>query len=263
LGQIADALTTLNNGIDQCERFGAFYRLGNLYNSLAYCYSEIYQPEQSWVFNRKSEDISRNLMEKYPMGRRQWAHCLGEANANLVENLIDQGNLEAAWKRLKAMEEESKSSDFDMNRYQWESRMQYLVAQILVYRNDFDQAEAIIQRNLKKVRKVQMKKREGGFLRILGEVQMRNNETDSAMATLNKSIQILKEVGNPRHLWQAHGSLAAVFDETGRFGEAREQWGAASQMIQNTADGLTDRELKDQFLHAGPIREILSKAVIA
>ena len=196
------------------------------------------------------------------MGRRQWAHCLGEANANLVENLMDQGDLDASWKRLMAMEEESKSPDFDMNRYQWESRMQYLVAHILMSRNDIDQAEAVILINLEKVRKDRLKKREGSFLRILGEVQMRRQETDNATATLHESIRILKEVENPRQLWQAHGSLAAVYDETGRSSEAREQWGAASQIIQNTADGLTDRELRDQFVHAEPIRKILSKSAM-
>jgi tetratricopeptide (TPR) repeat protein len=261
LGQIGDALTIFRNGIDLCERFGALYRLGNLYNCIGYCYSEIYQPEQSWIFNRKSEEVSRNLIERYPMGRRQWAHCLGEAIANLVENLLDQGNLEGAWKQLKAIEEESKSSDFDMNRYQWESRTKYLTAQILVHQNNLDQAETIIQDNLKKVRRDLLKKREGSFLRVFGEVQMNRNETDNAITTLNEAIQILQAVENPRQLWQAYDSLASVFAQTGRHSEAMEQWGAASTIIQNTAEALSDRELREGFLKAEPIRKILSKAV--
>jgi hypothetical protein len=105
-----------------------------------------------------------------------------------------------------------------------------------------------------------MKKREGSFLRVLGEVKMKRNENDNAITTLNESIRILKEVENPRQLWQAHGSLASAFDKMGRHSEAREQWGAASVIIHNTAEGLSDRELRQGFLNAEPIQEILSKA---
>jgi Flp pilus assembly protein TadD len=110
------------------------------------------------------------------------------------------------------------------------------------------------------VRKDLMKKREGSFLRVLGEVQMKRNENDKALTTINEAIQILGEVGNPRQLWQAHDSLASAYDKMGRRSEAQEQWGAAAEVIQNTAKGLSDRSLRENFLNAEPVREILSKA---
>ena len=116
-----------------------------------------------------------------------------------------------------------------------------------------------IQENLEMGRKDLMKKREGSFLRLLGEVQAKRNESENSIKTLNESIQILKEVENPRQLWQAHCSLASTFKKMGKGSEAQEQWGAASDIIQNTAKGLSDRELRDGFLNAEPIREILSK----
>jgi ATP/maltotriose-dependent transcriptional regulator MalT len=174
---------------------------------------------------------------------------------------MDQGELEAAWKQLLVMEEEARSPDFDMNRYQWESRMKCLAAQIHVSRNEFDQAETIIRENLNKVRKNLLKKREGNLLRILGEVQMRRNEAEKAIATLNQALEILHEVENPRQLWQTCSCLATVYERMGRSAEAHEQWGVASKIIQNSADDLVNRELRDKFLHAEPIRGILSKAV--
>jgi hypothetical protein len=71
---------------------------------------------------------------------------------------------------------------------------------------------------------------------------------------------ILKEVGNPRQLWQAYASLASAYDKLGRESEAREQWGAAAEVIRKTAGGLSDRELREGFLSAKPIRDILAKA---
>ena len=177
----------------------------------------------------------------------------------LTENLFDQGNEDTAWKRLKSLEEESRSEDFDMNRYQWESRLNLLTAQILLHRNDIGAAEAVIEKNLASVRTQHMKKREGSFLRLLGEVQRRRNEYESAVTTLNEAIRVLTEVENPRQLWQAHDCLASTLKEMKRSSEAREQWGRAAKVIQNSANALSDRSLREGFLKAQPIREILSQ----
>jgi tetratricopeptide (TPR) repeat protein len=259
LGQIEQAVAGLREGIEMCERFGAFYRLDTLYNCLGYCYGEIYQLEQARKLNIKAEEIARMLMEKYPVGRRQWAHGLGEAVVGLMENLFDQGDHDTAWKRLKSLEEESRSADFDMNRYQWESRMNLLAAEILLHRNDINAAHAVIEKDLDTVRRQHMKKREGSFLRLLGEIQLRRNEHEKAVMTLNQAIRILTEVENPRQLWQAHQSLASTLEELKRLSEARQQWGRAAKVIQNSANALSDRGLREGFLKAQPIREILSQ----
>jgi tetratricopeptide (TPR) repeat protein len=259
IGRMDEAVAILREGIEICERFGALYRLDTLYNCLAYCYGEIYQLGQAWKLNLKAEEGARMLMEKYPFGRRQWAHGLGEAVVGLMENLFDQGNQDTAWERLKSLEEESKSADFDMNRYQWESRMNFLAAQILLHRNDIGAAEAVIERNLDSVRRQHMKKREGSFLRLLGEVQRRNNDHESALTTLNEAVRILTEVENPRQLWLAHHSLASTLEEIKRSSEAREQWGRAAAVIRNFAGALSDRGLREGFLKAQPIQEILSQ----
>jgi len=97
-------------------------------------------------------------------------------------------------------------------------------------------------------------------LRLLGEVQMKRNESDNAISSLGHAILILKEVGNPRQLWEAHASLASACDKIRRESEAKEQWAAAAGIIHKAADGLSDRSLREGFLTAKPIREILSKA---
>ncbi|MBP1739737.1 MAG: hypothetical protein H6Q48_2030 [Deltaproteobacteria bacterium] len=105
-----------------------------------------------------------------------------------------------------------------------------------------------------------MKKREGSFLRLLGEVQRRRKEHENAVTTLNEAIRILEEVENPRQLWQAHQSLASTLKEMKRSSQAREHWGRAAEVIQNSAKALSDRGLREGFLKSRPIREILSRA---
>jgi tetratricopeptide (TPR) repeat protein len=260
IGQIENGIASLNKGIDICEKFGVYIFLGSLINCLGYCYGEIYQEEEAWKNNLKSEEIALRLLKKYPMGRKQWAHALAQAETSLAENLLDQGNIDEAWTRIRELEKKAKGEEFNNQRLQWESRMNYIKAQILLRRNELSQAEKLIQENLQMVRKDLIKKREGSFLRVLGEVQVKRNEHENAITTMNEGIHILKEVGNPRQLWQAYTSFASALDKMGRHSDAQEQWGAALEVVQNTAKGLSDRDLRNGFFNAEQIRVILSKA---
>jgi tetratricopeptide (TPR) repeat protein len=258
IGRIEDAFAALKHGIDLCEKFGGAVHLGRLYNTLGYCYNEIHNPEEAWKWNLKSEGIARKLMEQYsggPIG----PEIVAQANVNLMENLFDQGKTEEAWDRIKSFAEESKSADYNRGRDRWEARLDSLASLILLQREKVDEAGARIIKNLEISRREHMKKIEGRFLRLLGEMEMRRNEFDNAISSISEAILTLKEVGNPRQLWEAHASLASVYDKLRRESEAREQWGAAAEVIQKTGGGLSDRNLREGFLNAKPIRDILAK----
>ena len=259
IGRIGEAITLFSEGIDICEKLGGMFWLSRLYNCLGYCYSEILHPERAWPFNLKSEKLARDQMKQYPVGRKAAAEVAAQASVNLMENLFDQGKQDEAWERIISLEQEAKSEDFTIFRILWETRMEYLAAQILLERDEVARAETLIQENLERSRREHLKKNEGRFLRLVGEVQARRKESANAFTTLNEAIRILEEVGNRRQLWQAHASLASAFERFGRSAEAGAQWGAAAEVIHGTANGLSDRELREGFLAAIPIREILRK----
>jgi len=260
IGRIEDAILALKHGIDLCEKLGSPVHLGRLYNTLGYCYNEIHHPEEAWKWNLKSEGIARKLMEQFPIMGLIAGEIAAQANVNLMENLFDRGKTEEVWDRIKSFEEESKSPDYNRTRDRWEARMDFLTSLILLQRENVDEALAKIAKNLGISKREHTKKIEGRFMRLLGEVQMKSNEFASAISSMKEAILILKEVGNPRQLWEAFASLASAYDKLGRESEAREQWGAAGQVIRNTAGGLFDRELREGFLSAKPIREILARA---
>ena len=76
---------------------------------------------------------------------------------------------------------------------------------------------------------------------------------------MNEAISILKEVGNPRKIWEAHTSLASALERMGKLSEAQDQLGMASDVIQTLANGLSNHQLRERFLSAAPIRDILKK----
>jgi tetratricopeptide (TPR) repeat protein len=260
IGRIEEALAALEHGIDLCEKLGGAPNLGRLYNTLGYCYSEIHHSEEAWKWNLKSEGIARKLMEQYPTAGPVGAEIVANANVNLMENLFDQGKTEEVWNRIKSFEEESKRADYKIARDRWEARLDFLASLILLQREKVDEAGARIIKNLEISRREHMKKIEGRFLRLLGEMKMKRNEFDHAISSMNEAILILKEVANPRQLWEAHASLASAYDKLRRESEAREHWGAAVELIHKTANGLSDRNLREGFLNAKPIQEILANA---
>jgi class 3 adenylate cyclase len=259
-GRIEDGIGILKDGIDVCEKFGVSIRLACLYNCLGYSYGEIHNIERAAVLNQTGEEIARSLLKKYPMGRYEYSEMLAQSRINLLENYFDQSKLDEAWNGIQSFRAEAKGDDFKRFRHQWESRLNYLAAQILLIRNDMAQADTIIQENLKLVKDKLLKKRQGCFLRLAGELLAARNEFENALNYLGESIQILEEVGNPRQLWQAHASFAAAFDKAGRSAEARENWNRAAQLINHAANCLTDPELKSGFLNADPIKSFLSSS---
>ncbi len=260
IGRIEEAFAALRPGIDLCEKLGGVVHLGRLYNTLGYCYGEIHHPGEAWKWNLKSDEIARKLMEQYPMEGLISGEITAQANVNLMENLFDQGNSEEAWKRIKSFKEESKNPGYDRSRDRWEARLDFLASLILLQRQKIDEAGARIRKNLEISRREHTKKIEGRFLRLLGELQMKRNESDNSIQSLNDAILVLKKVGNPRLLWETHSSLASGYEKLGRGSEAREQWGAAAEIIQKTANGLSDREIREGFLNAKPIHDIFAKA---
>jgi tetratricopeptide (TPR) repeat protein len=260
VGRIEEAIAALKQGIDLCEKLGGAMNLGRLYNALGYCYSEIHHPGEAWKWNLEGEGTARKLMEQYRVRSPIAGEIVAQASVNLIENLFDQGKTEEAWMHIKPFEEETKSRDSYMMQYRCEARLGFLSSLILLQREKVDEAWAVVERNLETSKREHTRKIEGRFLRLLGEVQMKRNQHDDAIASMGEAIQILKEVGNPRQLWEAHTSLASVYDKMHRESEAAEQWAAAATIIHKTAHGLSDRNLQDGFLNARPIQEILAKA---
>jgi class 3 adenylate cyclase/tetratricopeptide (TPR) repeat protein len=259
IGRIKESIAMMRDGVDVFERFGAVHRLGTLFNSLGYCYSEIHLHADAWSLNLKGEEVARRQMREYPLGRHLYGEIVAQANVNLMENLFDQGKVDEAWDRMNSFWQESRSKDYDLFRQRWESRMSYLAAQILLFRNEFTKADDHIQKGIKTTRSLDFKKRTGGFLRLFGELQIKRGEPENAITPLGEAISTLEEVGNPRQRWQAYASLASAYNKLGRLSEEREQWNIAARVIQNTAKGLSDQQLAKAFLEAQPIRNILTK----
>ncbi len=82
------------------------------------------------------------------MGGLIAGEIVAQANVNLMENLFDQGKTEEVWNRIKPFEEESKGPSYNRSRDRWQARLDFLTSLILLQRDNSDEAEAKIVKNL-------------------------------------------------------------------------------------------------------------------
>ncbi len=261
IGRIEKGLATKKEAVDISDEFQMPVRLGGLYNSMGYCLGEIYNYEKASFYNQKGVAVSKKLMEQFPVVVNQFADLLDQSHVNLIENTYEQGDLVNALRMIKGFEQESKSEVYHYIRHQRETRMNYLLAKIMIGKDEIDKAEIIINRNLIFTAEGRMKKREGGLLHLAGKIQMLRNDLEKAVEILQNSITILEKVGNPKLLWEAYSSLANAYKKLWRKSDSNEAWGAAKKWINVVGDGLSDVELKNGFLNSSQIKAILSKTV--
>ena len=262
IGNIEEGIATLQHAINIAEEFQMFFRIAALYNSLGYCYGEIYQSKKALPINQKGVEISQMLMEKYPAGKLQWAEMLAQSQINIIENVYDQNNFDDVLSMIERLAEEMSSKDFSYVRHQWETRLYYNLAKISIEQNKIEKAHKIIQDNLDFTKKRKMRKREGSFVHLLGKVQMHRNELENATNTIKRSIEVLEKVGNPRLLWETYSTLAIAYNKLGHSNKSAKAWGHAKKWVNMVADGMSDLELKNGFLKSPQIKAILSESAL-
>jgi len=179
---------------------------------------------------------------------------------NLVENKFEMGELDDAWEHLVRFEEEGKHPDFAFLRARWTARMKDLKGNLMLVRSDLDGAEEIAKASYEAAAKRRYKKYVGKAERLMGRILIERGAYEQAESKLKSAITKLEEVGNPKQLWVTHTVLARLYKNMNRPDFEREQWQAAASIVKSTANGLREAELRELFMNASPVREIMGHA---
>ncbi len=88
---------------------------------------------------------------------------------------------------------------------------------------------------------------------------MRRWEGDgrAAIEHLQEARGLAGEIGLPGELWQIEASLGELHAELGNRAEAHRSRFRAAETVRRLADGIRDRELRQRFLSATPVRSVL------
>jgi tetratricopeptide (TPR) repeat protein len=138
--------------------------------------------------------------------------------------------------------------------------MKILKGTLLLNRGDLDGAEQLSRQSLEVASKRGFKKYVGRAERLLGIILTKRTAYNQAEARFKSAQGRLEEVENPKQLWITHAELARLYKKMNRSDLEREQWQKAAQIVTKTSDELQDNDLKETFISAPPIRQIIAGA---
>jgi class 3 adenylate cyclase/tetratricopeptide (TPR) repeat protein len=259
IGKYNAAIKFLSQWIDVLEQNEIYINLGRCYNCLGWAHAEMYDFEKAFRFYNRALKNAINL-RKSPAIRYSALEMQAQSEVCLMEYEFEKGNVDDAWEHMMQFEKESTHADYDLVRERWETRMKDLKGMMLLSRGDLESAEEVAREYLDTSMKRGFKKNIGKAERLFGQILTMRGAHDLAEAKLLAGLAKLEEVGNPKQIWMTHVALARLYEKMGRPDLERERWQAAHSIIASTANGLQDERLRDTFVNAAPIREIMEHA---
>jgi tetratricopeptide (TPR) repeat protein len=257
-GKYSEAIRFQSQRIDILEHSVNYPWLIRCCNGQGWTYSEVYDLEKAFHFSNRGLE-NAVAMRKIP-GNLQALHMQAHAEVNLMENEFEMGKVDEAWDHITRFEEASAHPNYDFERTHWTNRMKDLKGTILLSRGDLDGAEELAGQCLEENTKFGYKKNVGKAERLFGQILIKRGGVDLAETKLTQALAKLEEVENPKQLWITHSALARLYKKMNRPDLERAQWQAAKAIVQATADGLEDQGLRQTFINAAPVQEIMEKA---
>jgi len=233
--------------------------LGRCYNGQGWTYSEVYDLQKAFYLNNRSFENATSL-RKSPAMLYSASEMQAMAEVNLMENKFEMEKIDDAWEHITRFEKVSIDPAYDIHRDRWSTRMKNLKGSILMNRGDLDGAEELARECLEVAKKRGIKKYVGKAERLLGQTLTARGAYDQAEAKLRAALAELEKVQNPKQLWITHTALARLYEKMKRSDLEREEWQAATAIVESTAEGLKEEGLRETFMNAALIREIMEHA---
>jgi len=256
-GRYNEAIVSLYTLLESVEQNNLSIMLGRIYNSIGWGLSETYSLDKAIDFNQKSLEHSIGLL-KQPALIYSGSEQRAMAEVNIMENRYEMGDIDEAWNHILQFEEISGHTNYDIQRIRWSTRMKNLKGNILLKRGDLDSAELIANQCIEAAKKRGIKKYIGKAIRLKGKISIERGSYDQSENRLRTALTLLEEVGNPKQIWTTLADLANLYKRMNRPDLQRELSQRAVTVANNTAEKLKDNFIKENFISAPQIKQLIN-----
>jgi tetratricopeptide (TPR) repeat protein len=250
LGAYQMALDLLAKAQDLAQEAGIATAPAELLNSMGWAYQEIYSLEKSARLNEECSRVAKELGEI-------------ESEANALVNLgVDylwlgdqeraEGYFVQAWDLLE--------KQFGGFRWRWKTRLLAAWGQLRLAQGQAQQALDFAEQCLDLAEQTSAHKNLVKGWRLKGQALAALGRLQEAVPWLTRAVDMAGEIGNPPLLWKSRFALGEVLQQQGHHAQAQEQYALAASVIEGTASGLQDPELRETFLAAAPVCAALRAA---
>jgi tetratricopeptide (TPR) repeat protein len=202
--------------------------------TLGVLYGELLAPERALPQLREALTLARALRSRY------WVHHVTGALAGAYRLL---GDLTAAQNCLETVLSSETPMDTIGKRYCWARRAELALAQ-----GDPALALAITDRLIASAAGLSRGRVITFLWKLKGEALAAMGYTKEACSLLRAAIENAREMEERFLLWRLHASLGRLCRAMGRQSEAEKEFSTARELVEELANTVPDRELRDNFL---------------
>src|SRR6266581_3404956 len=246
LGRISEALKTLNEGINMAQRNGDRFWYPRLPNCIGWIHRELQDFEHALQYDQQGLEVGRE-------------HHVLEAEANSLINLgIDFDHTGKSAETLSRFQEAESIFERDAwFRWRYNIRLQAGACEHWLAQGDLDRADEYARRLLEVATRYQARKYVAVAHKLMGETAIARGDLAKAEAELKIAVESLRQHPAPLVAWKAYATLGGMYSKSGNAAAAREAFTRSAAVIKRIASGIDDERLRETFLNAPTVSEVL------
>jgi len=251
LGRISEGLNEFLAAIALARRNGDHFWLPRLVSQMGWAHREILAPARALEFDTEAHRLMKETgLPETP-----------ETDALLVlaTDAVRLGDLEKASTLLAQLEEET--TDGQWFRWMDELRLKPVAAERWTAAGEWDRAREAADQLLGLARRHGARDYRCSAERVHAEVALATGEgVEPASRRLGQAVEELRRWPAPLEAWLAGRVLGRVRRHLGDEAGAAEAFREAAAAVRTIASGINDPALREGFLAAAPVREVLAAA---
>jgi tetratricopeptide (TPR) repeat protein len=251
LGRISEGLQVFQDTLMLARRNGDRYWLPRLVMRMGWAHREVLAPERAREFSTEALRIAREA----PLAETLET----EALLDLAVDEVRLGNRDRATTLLA--EFEAKIGESSMFRWMDELRLAAASAEHWMACGDYETGAEYAGRLLELARRLSCRDYACAAQRIRAEATVaQGGDVESAARDLAEPLAALRSRPAPLEAWKTARLLGRLRRQLGDDEGASRAFAESAEAVRTIADGVTDPSLRDGFLCAAPVREVLEAA---
>jgi class 3 adenylate cyclase/tetratricopeptide (TPR) repeat protein len=245
LGDYATALEWMQDSLELCGRLGDRALTARVLNTLGWCYAEFGAHDRANEFNRRGEEMAREIVELQVVASAPELHA--NAMINLAGNYVAMGDPERAEALILPIREELSSPGDPWQRWRYSMHVNHALARVALTRHDPETVLRLTQEELEAARANPSRKIEARALELRGRALLTQDDRDAAEETLGQALAIAVAIEYPPVQWRAHAFLAELGRRRGEPSRVERSLISARALIENLSKSIPDADLQRDF----------------
>lgn len=248
MGQMSDALATLDEAMRMARRNGDLFWHPRMPNCIGWIHRELQDFEGAFKFDQEGLEIGHQC------------HVL-EAEANSLINLgIDHTHAGNSEETMSAFQKAGDIFERDAwFRWRYNIRLHAAMAEHSLKRGDLGKSSEITEQLLEMATKYEVHKYIAVAHKLLGQIAIVKGEMERAQNEFTSAQNELERYPVPVIAWRIERELGRLNSARGDVVAAEKAFERAAVIINKIAASVDDQLLRGKFLESAAVREVLSR----